>query len=197
MKQNDDRRYRRISVSLPVRIVINAIDEYEGRVINISPGDMAIIVDAKATIGDAIVAHIKGLDVIEGTVARAFPDGISVSFMLSKRRRALLTEQLMLRANAAHADGLGDRRSAPRHRNMRSRSVCRLADGAALFVRVLDISVDGMAVEAQRKPDIGSPIHIGARRGMVVRHTPRGFAVLFDQSAEKNQQTAQPILRAV
>ena len=43
MFKTDSRRYRRISLSLPARIVINAVDEYEGKLVNISPGDMAVI----------------------------------------------------------------------------------------------------------------------------------------------------------
>lgn len=202
MFKNDARRYRRISLDLPARIVINAVDEYEGRLLNISPGDMALITEAKAVVGDAAIIHIDGLDVIETTVARLFPDGFAVSFLLSKRRRNLLTEQLMLRANPDFADGLADRRNALRHREGASRLICRLADGTSLFVSVVDTSVNGVSVDARRRPPVGSPIHVGRRRGVIVRHTPRGFVVVYetaqgDTPGETAEEPGKPALRAV
>ncbi len=193
MVKTDARRYRRISLNLPTQITVNTVDEYDGRLLNISPGDLAVVSDATVVPGDAVVLRIKGLDVLEGTVARLLPDGFAVSFLLSKRRRAQLTEQLMLRANEQYNEGLGDRRNAVRHRGAPSRTVCRLADGASLYVKIIDSSVDGVAVDAPRRPAIGSTIHVGRRRGVVIRHTPRGFVVVYDA----DEQTAKPALRAV
>lgn len=193
MTSSDARRYKRVSLNLPARIVINVVDEYEGRLINISPGDMALITKAKTVVGDAAVIHIKGLDIIEGTVARIFPDGIAISYILSKRRRALLTEQLMLLTNPDFADGLADRRSAPRHRDPDSRMVCRLPDGSSLFVKIIDTSVDGVSVDAPRRPPVGSSIFVGRHRGVIVRHTPRGFVVVYD--AMRDEQ--KTVLRVV
>lgn len=193
MAKSEVRRYRRVSLNLPARIVINAVDEYEGRLLNISPGDMALIADTKAVVGDAAVIHIKDIDIIEGTVARTFPDGFAISFLLSKRRRAVLTEKLMLLSNAGFADGLGDRRAAPRHRNAATRTVCRLEDGTSLFVKIIDMSVSGVSVDAPRRPAIGSPIVIGTQRGVVVRHTPRGFVAVYEAMREDQK----PVLRAV
>ena len=184
MVKKDQRRYRRISLNLPARLIVNAVDEHEGRLVNISPGDMALITDAKAVIGDAVVIHIKGLDTIEGTVARAFPDGIAISFLLSKSRKAVLTERLMLLANPGFSDGLSDQRAEPRHSAASARTVCRLEDGSALFVKVVNKSVSGAAVDAPRRPPIGSPIVMGRRRGVIVRHTPRGFVIVYEDASE-------------
>ena len=193
MSKRDDRRYRRIRLDLPAQIIINTVDEHQGRLVNISPGNMALIADTNAATGDAVVVRIKGLDVIEGKIARSFPDGFAVSFLLSKKRRVLLTEQLMLLSNPTFSAGLEDRRSTPRHRNSDQRTVCRLDDGTSLFVKVIDMSVDGVSVDAPRRPNVGSVIHIGRQSGVVVRHTPRGFVAVFEPAKEQ----AQPILRAV
>ena len=193
MGKSDERRYRRIRLDLPARIVVNTTDEFEGRLLNISPGSLALLGEMKAVVGDAVVVRIKGLDVIEGTVARRFPDGVGVSFLLSKSRRALLTENLIRLANPAFAEGLGDRRETPRHPGSNARTTCRLPDGTSLFVKVVDMSVDGVSVDAPRRPSIGTAILIGRQRGMIVRHTPRGFVVVYDS----DKGAAQPILRAV
>lgn len=198
MFKKDQRRYRRISLNLPARIVVNAVDEHEGRLVNISPGDMALITEAKAVVGDAIVIHIKGLDIIEGTVARTFPDGVAISFLLSKSRKAVLTEKLMLLANPGFADGLDDQRAEPRHGASNARTVCRLQDGSALFVKVVNMSVSGAAVDAPKRPPIGSPIIIGRQRGVIVRHTPRGFVIVYDEAAQDAKDPSQEaVLRAV
>ena len=197
MSKPDGRRYQRIKLNLPANIIVNAVDEYDAELLNISPGDLAVLSDAKTTQGDAVVITIKGLDVIEGTVARLFPGGFAVSFKLSRRRRTMLTEKLMLKSNPDFIEHLGDRRESLRHRDGNTRTVCRLADGASLYVKILDRSVDGVAVEATRRPEIGANIHVGRRSGVVIRHTPRGFVVIFEQMQSNEDENDKPILRAV
>lgn len=193
------RRYRRIPLDLPARVIVNGIDEYDGRLLNISPGDLSVTVDARVVKGDAAVIYVSGLDVIEGRIVRTFPDGFALSFILSRRRRTLLTEQLMQRANPDFAAGLGDRRSAPRHPTAEQRMVCRLPDGGSLFVRVLDQSVDGVSVESPRKPAVGSAIHVGRQRAIILRHTPRGFVAVYERAVSSKEVSvaSPPKLRAV
>lgn len=202
MNKAEQRRFKRIALDLPARIIVNGIDEYDGRLVNISPGDLAVTVDARIAKGDAAVIYVSGLDVIEGRIARTFPDGFALSFLLSRRRRTLLTEQLMLRANGSIAAGLSDRRSAPRHPGAEQRLVCRLPDGGSLFVRTLDMSVDGISVESPRKPAVGSAIHVGRQKAIVIRHTARGFVAMYERAvqgagAPDLRQGAQTKLRAV
>ncbi len=184
MAKNDARRYRRVALRLPVRIMINAGEEFDGTLINISPGGLAVKADAAPLPGDAASIRIKDLDVIDGTVARRIPDGFAMSYLLSKRRKALLTEKLMVAANAAHAEGLEDRRKSLRHPGSNAPTICRLGDGASLIVKIIDTSVDGVAVESSRRPAIGAEIYVCRRHGVVVRHTPRGFVVIYDAAAQ-------------
>lgn len=195
----DQRRFRRIALDLPARVIVNGIDEYDGRLVNISPGDLAVTVPATVVKGDAAVIYVTGLDVIEGRIVRTFPDGFSLSFILSRRRRTMLTEQLMLRANPNFSADLADRRSAPRHPAAEQRMVCRLPGGGSLFVRVLDQSVDGVSVESPRKPAVGTAIHVGRQRAIVLRHTPRGFVAVYEKSVSaRSATTSEPAkLRAV
>ncbi len=197
LKKSEQRRYRRIALDLPARVIVNGIDEYTGRLVNISPGDLAVKLDASVVIGDAAIVYISGLDMFEGRIARVLPDGFALSFRLSRARRALLTENLMLKMNPNFSNGLSDRRTAPRHRQNGERLICRLPDGGSLFVRALDQSVDGIAVESQRRPVVGSEIHIGRLRAVIVRHTPRGFVAVYEHNAEEAKPEATPHLRAV
>ena len=192
MSKRELRRYRRIVLDLPARVTINAIDEYEGRVINMSPGDLALKIDADVQLGDAVIVAVQGIDIVNGRVARLYPDGCAVSFLLSGKRKRVLTEQLMMKVNASFTDDLHDRRSTPRHSEGDKRMVCRMPDGSSLFVKILDRSVDGISVESAKKPAIGAPIHVGRLRGVVVRHTPRGFVVVHEKKAPSEKH-----LRAV
>jgi len=146
LKFSEMRRYRRIPLALPVKAVVNGIDEHQGQLVNISPGDLAIQSDADVVVGDAAVLYIDSLDVIEGRIIRKLPDGFALSFLLSRRRRTLLTEQLILKSNPDLVDGMKDRRQSPRHTVGDQRMVCRLPNGSSLFVRVIDMSVNGIAV---------------------------------------------------
>ncbi len=186
-KTENSRRFKRIYLDLPAKLTVNGIDEYDARVLNISPGDMAIMVDANVAVGDTVVAKISDLDVIEGRAVRIFPDGFALSFLLPRRRRVQLTEKLVMRANPAFSEGLSDRRITSRHTTGDQCTVCRLPDGASLFVRVIDMSVDGVSVEAPRKPPVGSVIHIGRSRGVIMRHTPRGFVVVYNHEDDSTQ----------
>ncbi|MEM9496039.1 MAG: PilZ domain-containing protein [Pseudomonadota bacterium] len=194
MANQNARRFQRVRIDLPATITINATDTYDGKLLNMSPGNLAVQVGAHAVEGDAAVVAIKNLDIIEGTVARTFPDGFAVSFLLSKKRRAALTEKLMLYANRDFSAGLNDRRATLRHDKGSVRTVCRLEDGTSLFVKIIDKSVDGVAVDAPRRPPIGSGIHIGRSQGVVIRHTPRGFVVVYDAQILAD---TRPVLKAV
>ncbi|MBY0421180.1 MAG: PilZ domain-containing protein [Parvularculaceae bacterium] len=198
MSQSEQRRFRRISLDLPARVVVNSIDEKLGRLVNISPGSLAVRVEGKVSVGDAAVVYISGLDVIEGRVARVLPDGFALSFLLSKKRRQILIEQLMLRANPGSMAGLADKRAAPRHTGGDQRMVCRLSDGGSLFVKVLEWSVNGVSVDSPRKPPVGAGILIGRLRATVLRHTHRGFVALYDHPADMTAEVRpEPRLRAV
>ena len=198
MSKRNLRRYRRMPINEPVRFTVNAIDDYVGRVTEISPGDLVIRSNALLTAGDAVVASIHNLDVIEGRVARIFPSGFALSFRLASKRRRMLTDALMLRLNPEYALPYRDQRQSPRHIEADRRMACRLPDGTSMMVKIIDRSVDGIAIDAPRQPHIGTPIQVGRLRGIVLRHTPRGFVVVSTSSecAEPLMPQELPQLRA-
>ncbi|MEO0398302.1 MAG: hypothetical protein AAF224_02640 [Pseudomonadota bacterium] len=180
--QPEIRRYRRIPVDLPARAIINGTDERHGRIVNMSPGDLYMKTDGEFAIGDAAMLYVSGFDVLEGSIARVMADGFALSFRLSRARRASLTEKLVLKANPGVKVSVSDQRLGQRHGTGDQPMVCRLADGSSLYVKIVDASADAVAVAAPRKPVIGSDIYVGRLRGVVVRHTPRGFVVVYDHT---------------
>ena len=195
MTMTENRRYRRVSAELPADVTINTTTRHACTVLNISPGDLFLQGKLDAVIGDAVVIRIHGLDVIEGSVARVLPDGVAVSYILSKKRQTNLIEKLTIQANKSFSKGLDDRRSSLRHRQTGKHTVCRLEDGTSLFAKIIDVSPESMSLDVGRRPELGSVIHVGRERGTVVRHTPRGFIFVLD--AEQGSEQTEDKLKAI
>ncbi len=199
--EKNKRRFRRIALNRPAEIVINAIDVYQGHIVNISPGDVALKCKSTVLIGDTAVIYVRDIDILPGRIIRHLPDGFVLSLMLSKTHQEKLTEKLFTQTNSGYQDTIDERRATPRHKKRDERSICRLADGSALFVKVIDISVTGAAVDAARKPEVGTTIRLAQRNGVVIRHTPRGFAISFDlvsfssNRKQTNEGYDEPVLR--
>lgn len=174
------RRYRRIALDRPAEIVVNSIDVYAGRLQNLSPGDAAVQCDAPVSIGDMATIYARDVDILPGRVVRHLPDGFALALMLSKSHRQKLIEKLFAQTNSDYLDAIDERRASPRHQKPDQPSLCRLHDGSTIFVKIIDVSVNGAAVDAKRKPAVGSAIRLAQRNGIVTRHTPRGFAISFD-----------------
>lgn len=180
MGKRYQRRYQRVALNVAADVVVNSIDIFDGRLINVSPGGLALVCKAPVTIGDSVVVYAQNLDILPGRIVRLLPDGFAAELILTKSRRLKLIEQLFMHSNPAYRDSVSERRATPRHGYRDQRTVCRLPDGSGLFVKIIDMSVNGAAVDSQRKPALGTPIRIAQRNGVVVRHTPRGFAIGFD-----------------
>ena len=76
-----------------------------------------------------------------------------------------------------------DIRRHPRHVPPPNILTIRVSGGETEQVRLLDVSISGAAVEAERRPPVRSTVWIGPMRGRVVRHMANGFAVAFASAA--------------
>jgi hypothetical protein len=54
-----------------------------------------------------------------------------------------------------------------------------LPDGTAVICRLIDMSLSGAAISAEKPPEVGSLITLGKTPSRVVRHIEGGFAVEF------------------
>lgn len=176
----DERRHRRVVVSLPVRYVISGDEEERrGLLYDMSPGGLSVTTQARPAIGAHAVLYIDELGRVEGDVARHHPFGFAVRLSATHMRRDRLAEQLTWHANRHRLQGSDLRR----HERIETdhETVCVLPDGVRAPCRVVDLSLSGAALEIDRKPPVGTAISIGRMHGRVVRHTPRGFAIRFLQ----------------
>lgn len=174
------RRHQRVRVDLLGRLMLENRQEYPCRIINMSPGGMAVMAETPGKMGERVIAYVDHLGRLEGKIAREFEGGFAVSIGATPRKREKLAAQLTWLANRQILNLPEDRRHGrivPR--NPMGRLI--LPNGTNIACRVIDMSLSGaaIAVPPALLPPIGAAVTIGKTSGRVVRHIDEGFAIEF------------------
>lgn len=174
----DRRRYHRVDIRLLGRFMRADRREYPCQILNMSPGDAALLAPVDAEIGERLVVYIDHIGRIEGDVARGFEGGFAVSIQASRYKREKLASQLTWLINRDKLDLAEDRRFerlVPKNPFTK----LALADGTEQNCRVLDVSLSGASVAIDPKPPIGAEATLGLMRSRVVRHHDHGIGIQF------------------
>jgi hypothetical protein len=147
-------------------------------VLDMSPGGMAVIGPVSGIAGERVVAYIDHVGRLEGTIVRVLANGFAMSIAATPRKRDKLAAQLTWLANRQIL-GLPEDRRHDRIVPRNPRSTMVLADGTAVICRIIDMSLSGAAISAEKPPEVGSLITLGKTPSRVVRHIEGGFAVEF------------------
>lgn len=179
-RSEERRRHQRVRVDLLGRLMLENRQEYPCRIVNMSPGGMAVMADAPGKLGERVIAYVDHLGRLEGKIAREFEGGFAMSIGATPRKREKLAAQLTWLANRQILNLPEDRRHGrivPR--NPRGRLI--LPNGTHVDCRVIDMSLSGaaIAVPPALLPPIGTAVTIGKTSGRVVRHIDDGFAIEF------------------
>jgi hypothetical protein len=174
------RRHQRVRVDLLGRLMLENRQEYPCRIINMSPGGMAVMAEAPGKMGERVIAYVDHLGRLEGKISREFEGGFAMSIGATPRKREKLAAQLTWLANRQILNLPEDRRHGrivPR--NPIGRLI--LPNGTNIACRVIDMSLSGaaIAVPPSLLPPIGAAVTIGKTPGRVVRHIDDGFAIEF------------------
>ncbi len=174
------RRHQRVRVDLLGRLMLENRQEYPCRIINMSPGGMAVMATPPGKIGERVIAYVDHLGRLEGKITREFEGGFAMSIGATPRKRDKLAAQLTWLANRSILNLPEDRRHGrivPR--NPMARLI--LANGTNIACRIIDMSLSGaaIAVPPTQLPAIGSAVTVGKTPGRVVRHIDDGFAMEF------------------
>jgi len=174
----DRRRFQRVCVNLLGRYMLDDRREFPCQVINMSPGNMAVIVPVSGQPGERIIAYIDHLGRLEGRITRTFDNGFAMTISATARKRDKLAAQLTWLANR-HILGLPEDRRHGRivPRNPIARLV--LPNGLNLTCRIIDVSESGAGIATDQRPPKGTLVMLGKVQGRVVRHLEEGFAVEF------------------
>ena len=176
---NDERRrFQRVRVDLLGRYMLEDRREFPCQVINMSPGDIAMIVPVRGREGERVVAYIDHVGRLEGIITRLFDNGFAIKVSATERKRDKLAAQLTWLANRDILNLAEDRRHG---RVVLRRPVATVVmpNGVNLTCRIIDASQSGAAIASDSKPAIGMLVGIGKLQGRVVRHLDDGFAVEF------------------
>jgi c-di-GMP-binding flagellar brake protein YcgR len=174
----DRRRHRRVPLALLGRYMLASRHEYPCQSVDMSPGGLALVAPVQGLIGERIVVYLDSIGRLEGQIVRHTEHGMALSFTATVRKRDKLASQLTWLANRQSLGLPEDRRHeriAPRHT-----AVKVLVDQRHEFTgRLIDISLSGVALTTELRPEIGTSVTIGRTPARVVRRFDAGIAVEF------------------
>lgn len=174
----DARSFQRVDVELQGRIMLANLQEYECRIVSMSPGDMHVHCSGFPMIGERVIAYVDHIGRLEGAVNRIAEHGFIVMLAATDRKREKLAAQLTWLVNRREL-GLPEDRRHERVAPRLSRADLTLEDGRAFNCRIIDLSLSGAALEIDIRPAIGTPARLGSMRGRIVRHFQEGIALEF------------------
>lgn len=185
----DERRHRRIVISLPVRFMFQDGVEQRALLFDMSPGGVSLTSESRPDIGTRAVLYIEDIGRCEGVVARHHAYGFALRLTTTQNRRDRIAERLTYHANR-HRLREEDLRVHERT-EIDHETRCILPDGADMPCRVIDLSLTGAAIAIAKRIPIGTEIAVGRMQGRVVRHIPQGIAVRFLTAASSQTAAAE------
>ena len=178
------RREPRIFLSVAGRYVFatrhtsESFREYSCRVVNVSLHAIALCAPVIGAKGARVIVHCEEFGRFEGAIIRPLSGGFAMSLAADDDMRAKLAEKITWYERIKNFD-ISDRRINKRIVPKDPRSVIIFPDNRQVECSVIDISITGVAVAADIRPEIGTQLTVGTLPGQVVRHLANGFAVHF------------------
>lgn len=179
------RRFQRVKVHLLGRYMLPDRREFPCQVVNMSPGGLALLGPGVGSVGDRVIAYLDHIGRVEGKLTRVIDNGFAMTVGATPRKRDKLAAQLTWLANRDILNLPEDRRHdrvLPRNPT----SILTLEDGSQMTCRIIDLSLSGAAVSAERRPALNTLVLLGRVQSRVVRYLEEGFALEFvhEQSVE-------------
>ena len=176
----DRRLHNRVKVSILGRYMLPNRQEFPCQTINMSPGGLALAAPVKGQIGDRVIVYLDALGRVEGKIARLLDDGFALALNVSLAKRDKLGDQLTWILNRQTL-GLPEDRRHERIAPRIASTTMKLADGREYRVRLIDISLSGVALNTDYQPPLFEMVTIGNTTGRVIRHFQGGIAIEFSR----------------
>ena len=174
----EENRFQRVRVNLLGRYMLADRREVPGQVVEMSPGDLAMIAPQSGAPGERVIAYIDHLGRLEGTILRRNDNGFVMQMSATERKRDKLAAQLTWLANREILNMAEDRRHG-RIVPKRPMTTVVLPNGTNITCRIIDASSSGAAIATPERPALGMLVTVGKLQGRVVRHIEDGFAIEF------------------
>lgn len=149
------------------------------RTSRVSPFRMIVDVPVIGRVGDRIGTYFGDFGRMEGEISDTVSGSFLLELMLTRPQRQRMSDQLIWLEKKQKDPTIKDGRKQARIVPASPHSMLTFADGAMKSCFVIDMSPSGAAVSADVRPEIGTPLAVGACVGRVVRHLDGGFAVKF------------------
>jgi hypothetical protein len=176
------RRYDRLALKLPGRYMLSDGQEFVCQIIDVSPAGIAIRGPLVGDMGERVVVYVQELGRVEGVVVRRSDDWFAVELRIPSARLHKLVTRIDGLAKRK-SEGAPERRAAERYDFDHARATLQLADGTEFPAVLMDVSIEGAALEIDVTPPVGAAVRVGERRAHVSRHFAGGIAVTFDEEA--------------
>ncbi|MET0709944.1 MAG: PilZ domain-containing protein, partial [Tardiphaga sp.] len=172
-------------VHLLGRYMLQDHREFPCQVVNMSPGGLAMYAPGIGTVGERVIAYLDHIGRVEGRITRLIDNGFAMTVSATPRKRDKLAAQLTWLANRQILNLPEDRRHdriVPRN----PIALLTLEDGIQMTCRIVDLSLSGAAISAEKRPPLDSMVSLGLVQSRVVRYLEDGFALEFvhEQLAE-------------
>jgi hypothetical protein len=172
------RRYRRIRLNLPGKLFMpDTGQEIPCTVVDMSPGGAQVQCDVTLEKDARFVLYLDGFGRFEGEVVRADGYGCGLHFASTALKRERTAEQLTLFVNR----GLVDATTMRRHDRSPTRGITRFtrSDGQIVPCEVLDLSLSGISLKTDIRPQVGEFVLVGQLAARVARHHAEGIGLEF------------------
>lgn len=156
-------------------------EEYPCQTASMSPGEVVLVAPVNARFGEKVILYLDDLGRFVGVSSVHQADaGFSLKFDLPAARREKLADKLIWFANR-DALRLSDKRRHERFTPLMQRALMTRNGERESLVKILDLSISGVAVASVSRPQIGARVVIGSTPAIVTRHFPEGFGAEFER----------------
>jgi hypothetical protein len=183
----DQRRHRRVALTLFGRFMRANRQEYPCKLNDISVGGAAINSPVAVEEGERIVVYFDHIGGLEGSVVRMFEGGFAMQFKITPHKREKLAAQLTWLVNRDFLSGI-DQRRHDRHPAAGQAKTIVLDSGQTLACDVIDVSISGASLKVDLRPPVGTDLTLGRMRGRVMRHHEQGIGIAFVDIQEPEAQ---------
>ncbi len=173
------RRFQRVPVILFGRYMLESRREFPCQTIEMSPGDMSLFAPVKAEAGEKVIVYLDQLGRFAGVATRQTESGFALEMNMPPAKRDKLADQLTWFANR-HSCSLPEDRRHERIVPLMQRTLLRLPDGQEIIAKIRDISLSGVGIETDARPEAGEHVVIGSTPAIVVRHFEGGIGAEFN-----------------
>jgi hypothetical protein len=181
----DRRRHKRFKLALNGRFMRGDRSEHNCKLIDVSPGGMAVQATERVALGERIIGQFEHLGSVVGSVARVFPDGFAVAFAMTAHKREKLASQITWLVNRHELAGQAPERRHERFAVKQRISTLKLAENLVTECRILDVSLSGASIGTDARPPIGHLVTVGKQVARVMRYHEQGIGVQFVEPQER------------